>query len=65
MKPLLRYVDKLTASPSKLTQADADAVFSSSGDSPARGERLTRGRPTARNGRLRRSPRRRPQASSR
>ncbi len=27
MKPLLRYVGKLTASPSKLTQADADAVF--------------------------------------
>ena len=27
MKPLLRYVGKLTATPSKLTQADADAVF--------------------------------------
>ena len=27
MKPLLRYVGKLTASPAKLTQADADAVF--------------------------------------
>ncbi len=27
MKPILRYVRKLTLSPSKMTQADADAVF--------------------------------------
>ena len=27
MRPLLRYVGKLTTTPAKLTQADADAVF--------------------------------------
>jgi len=27
MKPILRYVRKLTLSPSRMTQADADAVF--------------------------------------
>lgn len=27
MKPILRYVRKLTLSPSKMTQADADAIF--------------------------------------
>ena len=27
MKPILRYVRKLTLSPSRMTQADADAIF--------------------------------------
>ncbi|MFL6143019.1 MAG: carboxymuconolactone decarboxylase family protein [Labedaea sp.] len=35
LKPVLRYVGKLTATPSRMTQADADAVFAAGWDEPA------------------------------
>ncbi|MFQ5970889.1 MAG: carboxymuconolactone decarboxylase family protein [Alphaproteobacteria bacterium] len=35
MKPVLRYVEKLTQSPSRMTQADADAVFAAGWDEQA------------------------------
>jgi len=35
MKPILRYVRKLTLSPSKMTQADAEAVFAAGWDEQA------------------------------
>jgi len=35
LKPILRYVKKLTESPSRMTQADADAVFAAGWDEDA------------------------------
>ena len=35
LKPILRYVKKLTLSPARMTQADADAVFSAGWDDRA------------------------------
>jgi uncharacterized peroxidase-related enzyme len=35
LRPVLRYVGKLTATPAKLTQADADAVFAAGWDEQA------------------------------
>jgi uncharacterized peroxidase-related enzyme len=38
MKPVLRYVKKLTLTPSRMTQADADAVFAAGWDERALGD---------------------------
>jgi uncharacterized peroxidase-related enzyme len=35
LKPVLRYVGKLTATPAKMTEADANAVFDAGWDEPA------------------------------
>jgi uncharacterized peroxidase-related enzyme len=38
LKPILRYVKKLTETPSRMTQADADAVFAAGWDERALGD---------------------------